>query len=274
MRARRATVAWVPVALFALAVAARAGEGSWVDRLTPPKPGSFPPLPKVSAEYRFGWSGLAAGRLQADFAAGGGGELELTARGGTIGVVRNLWRLDVRHRSRAGSASLRPIRFDQEEAYRGKRLLTAVEFADDAACQLRWSEPYEQRPAKKRRLKLPRPFDLHATFLFLRSQPLAPGDEYRLVVFPGSSGYLATVTVVRRETVNLKMGKLPAIRCELELAKIGKAGTLEPHGKFKRATGWLSDDELRIPLRFEADVFVGSVWAELVGLRGGRLAVE
>ena len=38
---------------------------------------------------------------------------------------------------------------------------------------------------------------------------------------------------------------------------------LEPHGKFKHATGWLSDDADRLPLRMNAQIFVGSVWVEL-----------
>jgi hypothetical protein len=40
--------------------------------------------------------------------------------------------------------------------------------------------------------------------------------------------------------------------------------TLVPHGKFKRATAWISDDSDRLPLRMNAQIFVGSVWVELV----------
>ena len=38
---------------------------------------------------------------------------------------------------------------------------------------------------------------------------------------------------------------------------------LQPHAKFKRAYIWLSDDPDRLVLRVQADIFVGSVWAEL-----------
>jgi hypothetical protein len=42
---------------------------------------------------------------------------------------------------------------------------------------------------------------------------------------------------------------------------------LEPHRKFRRATVWISDDANRIPLRIEAQIFVGTVFAELQAMR-------
>jgi hypothetical protein len=44
---------------------------------------------------------------------------------------------------------------------------------------------------------------------------------------------------------------------------LGKKLELEPHRKFRRATVWISDDANRIPLRIEAQIFVGTVFAEL-----------
>jgi len=38
---------------------------------------------------------------------------------------------------------------------------------------------------------------------------------------------------------------------------------LEPHRKFRRGTIWVSDDAERLLLRIEAQVFVGTVFAEL-----------
>jgi Protein of unknown function (DUF3108) len=47
------------------------------------------------------------------------------------------------------------------------------------------------------------------------------------------------------------------------LKKLGKNLELEPHRKFRRATVWISDDSDRIILRIEAQVFIGTVFAEL-----------
>jgi hypothetical protein len=42
---------------------------------------------------------------------------------------------------------------------------------------------------------------------------------------------------------------------------------LEPHRKFRHATIWVSDDRDRILLRIEAQIFVGTVFAELQSVR-------
>jgi Protein of unknown function (DUF3108) len=49
----------------------------------------------------------------------------------------------------------------------------------------------------------------------------------------------------------------------LQLSRIGKNRELEPHRKFRRATVWLSDDSDRLLLRIQAQIFVGTVFAEL-----------
>jgi len=44
---------------------------------------------------------------------------------------------------------------------------------------------------------------------------------------------------------------------------VSKKNELEPHRKFKRATIWISDDNDRMLLRIEGQIFVGTVTAEL-----------
>jgi hypothetical protein len=83
------------------------------------------------------------------------------------------------------------------------------------------------------------------------------------VVYPASSAYLATVTVTGREKISVRAGSYNAIKADLQLSKLGKKLELEPHRKFRRATIWISDDADRIILRIEAQVFVGTVFAEL-----------
>jgi hypothetical protein len=42
---------------------------------------------------------------------------------------------------------------------------------------------------------------------------------------------------------------------------------LEPHKKFRRATIWVSDDAERLILRIDAQISVGTVFAELQSVR-------
>jgi hypothetical protein len=83
------------------------------------------------------------------------------------------------------------------------------------------------------------------------------------VVYPGTNAYLATVTVLRREKISVHAGSYNAIKLDLQLKRIGKHMELEPHRKFRRGSIWVSDDADRLLLRIEAQIFVGTVWAEL-----------
>ena len=81
--------------------------------------------------------------------------------------------------------------------------------------------------------------------------------------FGGTNSDPATLTVVGRETISVHAGSYRAIKIDLHLNKVGKNLELEPHKKFRRATLWVSDDSDRILLRIEAQIFVGTVFAEL-----------
>ena len=108
---------------------------------------------------------------------------------------------------------------------------------------------------------------MHSTLLYVRSQPLHEGDVYRLVVYPATSAYLATLTVTAREPITIAAGTYPAIKLDLELNKIGKKRELGPHKKFRHASIWVSDDSDRLLLRIQASIFVGQVFAELQSVR-------
>jgi hypothetical protein len=110
---------------------------------------------------------------------------------------------------------------------------------------------------------LPNLFDLHSAALYLRSQPLKQGNVYRLAVYPSTNPYLAIIRVTGREKISVRAGTYNAIKLDLQLKRIGKHLELEPHKKFRRATIWVSDDTERLILRIEAQIFVGTVFAEL-----------
>ena len=105
--------------------------------------------------------------------------------------------------------------------------------------------------------------DIAGALLLARSQPLRDGDVVRLAVFPGEWMYLVTVRVEGREKIAWRGQQRDAIRASFGIESIEKDYSLKPHKKFQRGTVWVSDDELRIPLRVEVKVFIGCVFAEL-----------
>ena len=234
---------------------------SWEATLTKDPPGNFPELRPVRTAYHFGWSGITAGTGDIHFNKNDK-RFELDAAGKTTGFVRALWRLDASYHGVVDAETLHPTESKQTEIYRKKKLITDLSFTNSGVQRTR-TEGSGAGKTSTVPFNFPGLFDLHSAWLYLRSQPLTDHSVYRIAVYPATSAYLTTVTVLGREHVSVRAGSYNAIKVDLQLKRVGKKFELEPHRKFRRATIWISDDENRIPLRIEAQIFVGTVFAEL-----------
>ncbi len=256
------------VCLAALLLLALTGNGqaapSWESTLTKDPPGNFPEPRAVRTSYHFGWSGFTAGVADMHFTKTGDKRFQLEATGRTIGLVRAWFKLDASYRGLANVETLRPIESKQTEVYRRKKLVTDLAFTDSGVTRIR-TEGTSAKAAKP--FNFPGLFDLHSALLYLRSHPLSDHSVYRIVVYPATSAYLTTITVLGRERLIVRAGTYNTIKVDLQLKRLGKNLELEPHRKFRRATVWISDDANRIPLRIEAQIFVGTVFAELQTMR-------
>jgi hypothetical protein len=182
-------------------------------------------------------------------------------------LVKALWKFDVNHRAVANAETLHPIETQQTESYRSKKFVTDLTFTNSEVTRTRTEGEGGAVGTKSRQFSLPNLFDLYSAALYLRSQPLRDRSVYRIVVYPTSNAYLATITVVGREKISVHAGTYNAVKLDLQLKRIGKHLELEPHRKFRRATIWVSDDPERLLLRIEAQIFVGTVFAELQSVR-------
>jgi hypothetical protein len=171
------------------------------------------------------------------------------------------------HHAVADGQTLRPVEARQTENYRSKQVATHLTFTNNGVTSVRTEVHGGPASTKTRQFDFSNLFDLHSAMLYLRSQPLKEHSVHRVVVYPGTNAYLATITVVGREKVTIRAGTYNAIKLDLQLSRVGKHLELEPHRKFRRATIWVSDDPDRILLRIEAQIFVGTVFAELQSIR-------
>ena len=239
---------------------------AWQSTLSKDPPGNVPEPRPLWATYNFGWAGLTAATAEVHFSRFSGKRFQLEGSGRTTGLARALWRYDVNYRAMADADTLRPIEMHQIETVRSKRTVTHLSFNPAGVTRAR-TEGKGAGMTKTRNFNLPDLFDLHSALLYLRSQPLKDHAVYRIVVYPATSAYLATITVTGHEKISVHAGSYDAIKADLQLKKVGKNLELEPHRKFRRATIWLSDDADRMILRIEAQIFVGTVFAELQSVR-------
>ncbi len=238
----------------------------WVKTVTLRPRGDFPNPRPLVALYNFGWNEVVAANAEIRFDKSGA-NLQLEGKGETMGVVRALWKFNVRHRSLADATTLRPISMHQVDEVRGKTVTTDVTFSGNSLERIRTDTKSKKKPEPKGFSFPGGIFDMHSALLYLRSQPLQAGDVYRIVVYPATSPYLVTLTVAAREPVTVAAGPYAGIKIDVQLNKIGKNRVLEPHKKFRQASVWVSDDPDRLLLRVEASVFVGKVFAELQSVR-------
>jgi Protein of unknown function (DUF3108) len=239
----------------------------WQATLSKEPIGNFPELRPLRASYRFGWSGVTAATGEIHFAKPSNDRFQLEGTGQTIGFVRALWKLDVTQRAVANSQTLAPIELQQTERYRSKKIVTHLTFTNNGVTRTRIEGEGATAKTTTRNFTLPNLFDLHSAALYLRSQPLKESSVYRLAVYPATNAYLATIKVTGRDKISVRAGTYNAIKLDLQLKRIGKHLELEPHKKFRRATIWVSDDAERVILRIEAQIFVGTVFAELQSVR-------
>jgi hypothetical protein len=239
----------------------------WQSRLTREPPGNFPELRPLRASYRFGWAGFTAANGEVHFTAPSAAKFQLDATGQTIGFVRALWKLDADFHAVANSQTLRPIETQQTENYRKKKLVTRLTFTGKGVTRARTESRDGSTTTKTRQFDFTDLFDLPSAMLYLRSRPLTGGSVHRVVVYATTNAYLATVTVVGRDEISVRAGTYKAIKVDLRLDRVGKHLELEPHRKFRHGTIWVSDDRDRILLRIEAQIFVGTVFAELQSVR-------
>jgi hypothetical protein len=236
----------------------------WQSTVTHDPPGSFPEPRPLRAIYNFGWSGITAATAEARFNKSPENRFQLDASGRTIGVARALWRYDVDFHAESDARTLHPVETTQNEIIRTKKVTTHLTFNGAGVTR---SRTENGNPVKGKTFSFSNLYDLQSAMLYLRSEPLKDHSSYRVVVYPTTSPYLATVTVTGHEKMNVHAGSYNAIKMDLQLSKVGQNFELQPHRKFRKATIWISDDPDRIILRVEAQIFLGTIFAELQSVK-------
>lgn len=253
--------------LFLLFASAAFG-ANWEATVTASSPPSFPGPRPLRAKYGFGWSGFPGATADVRLTTKSAGDrFQLDGTIHTTGLVRALWKFDANHASSVDGATFHPREMKQVENARNKKTITNLSFDSSGVTSKETETPGKSTGPKIRRFDFPHLFDLYSALLYLRSQPLQERSVQRIVVYPATSAYLATVTVLGRERLTGPSGAYNAIKLDLQLSKIGKNRELEAHRKFRRAAIWLSDDPDRLLLRIQAQIFVGTVFAELQSVK-------
>lgn len=107
----------------------------------------------------------------------------------------------------------------------------------------------------KSEIKIP-PYlqDIISSFYYLRTQPMAEGQEIRLFVFDNGRYKEVTVKVIKRERITVEAGEFDCILVQTPIGPFNNKSDLNI---------WLTDDIRRIPVLMKSKIIIGSVRAEL-----------
>ena len=218
----RGTIA-ICLSASCLSLATGAAPAEWAKTVSALPRGDFPNPRPLVATYNFGWNDLVAATAEIRFGKSGD-LLQLQGTGQTIGLVRALWKFDTHHRALADATTLRPTSMHQVDVLRKKTVTTDLAFKPGSVERIHTDNKTKKAPTPKTFAFANGVYDMHSALLSIRSQALHKGDSYRLVVYPATSPYLATLTVVGYPSLTVAAGTYQAIKLDVQLNKIGKKG--------------------------------------------------
>lgn len=152
--------------------------------------------------------------------------------------------------------------FYADEGGRRSRSRTSLDHARGIAEVERQREGSGER--SKKQYEIPAgAYDVAGAVFALRRRPLAPGTVEEVDVFTGKKVFKLRCTVIGVEKLKTGAGSFEAIATRIET-------DFEGHFASKRdVRAWFSNDERRIPLRFEAEFALGTLVADLLEARRG-----
>jgi hypothetical protein len=215
-------------------------------------------------EYRVDWKLWHAGdiRLAYSPAVAGSGEpsqAEVTLR--TQGFVDKLYSVDNHYTVKFGDGLCAgSYEFNVTEGSK-RRLITTTYQQPKGRASYREQDLARNEIAARKTIRVPPCVHDELTALAkLRTMDLEPGESVELPVSNGKKSVMAKVTRQERETVKTLAGDFEAVRYEVFLfdnVLYSRAG---------RLFVWLTDDERRLPVKFQLRlrVYFGTITLQLV----------
>ncbi|HEX8178116.1 MAG TPA: DUF3108 domain-containing protein [Pyrinomonadaceae bacterium] len=141
----------------------------------------------------------------------------------------------------------------------GKRVRMSEAVFDRSTNEVTWTERNPNDPASQPRI-VRHPLegaahDFLSAIYYLRTQPLAPGQSFEIVMSDSGNVYHIPVKVVERKRMKSVLGKVQTVRVDIEL--FGDERLVQ--GRTGNMSLWLTDDARRIPVRAHLDADVGTL---------------
>ncbi len=213
--------------------------------------------------YKVSWAVLpGAGEIKFTTAADPTGttpRLRVTTTTQTRGLARMLLPFDAKAESTFDLASGQLLALTESNTQRSKKSEHAVTF-DYATAQAHYSVPGSHDAPRALPMPAGDPMDLITSLVQTRSWDIKPGEKRDVLVLFDDDFYELTIHAARTEEIRTSLGTFQTLVLEPRMDKTA------PKGMFKRgstARVWISQDERRLPVKFEVEFKLGTGVATL-----------
>lgn len=238
-----------------------------------PRPVVRPFEPGERLAYVFGWNDIpcawAVTHLK-EQSEDGARMLVFEYEGRTLEWVEKLWSYVVRGNTYLDFQTLLPLLTVRASAEKDKRKTITVTFDRAERVAETVVEKHYKNDRSVERVQFRQGLDLTSALVLARTLSLQPGDRPVLEVLHEGELYAVELVPAPVEQLEVKAGRFEAIPVDVRVSSLAgdEEEREETERRYRELRIWLSE-ERRLPLKMEARIFVGHVYAELVSVQPG-----
>jgi hypothetical protein len=208
-----------------------------------------------SLEYDLTWVGITGGTLRMSISPADGNRLRMTSIAESNSGFARIYKVRDEIESVASAGDFSTVEYRKHLNERG-RIRDDQTIIDPVAKVATRTRPAHE--AKTISITTPL-YDPLSLIYHLRTLDLEPGNVHRFTVLADGKVYTLVATVLRRETIATKAGRLRCVTVEPKMIGGGIYGDQEQN----RLLVSYTDDARHIPVRIRSEVKVGTITATL-----------
>lgn len=262
--ARRNVTPFLTVAALAMTMAVAAVPGTARAAVKPERP--LPYQPGETIHFHIRYLAMRVGEAEVTITSDPSRDLwPIEARAWTRGLFGRLHPMEQEFRSLFDPDQVRATGSDLRFEEKGKLRTERVRIDGEQAQVL---IRHKGKVTDEVREVLPEAHDILSAIFHLRALPMKVGDVLTVPIFTGHNSWMLTAKVEKRERVSTDHASMPALvlSCRTHFK-----------GKFESSKAlrvWISDDDLRVPVRIDAEFALGTLRATMSGYRRGLVTTS